>query len=336
MNCRCGRPTAGATLCVKCSETTLPIALAHIATYEEDLDTMRARSRAIRYDLFRGKGGSKEIPLSVDARFVEGQRRIEVQVDGAPVIVRVGEESRGTKVADESRNTVTTWTRVVLEEWPPIETPLCDDALCRRCNPIRAEQWRRREPTARPGRDGQPTVSTRAACVYLTRMIRHIASAEWAGELFDEMLHVEAELRRLVDNPPERWYAGPCTVGQDDLNYAALCGTDLYASIERDAVTCPDCGTQYDIAQRRDWLLAAAEDRLETAQNLAHALILLAGIKTDERRLANRIRQWSARGRIAVRDTVLEGNKLRPRYRLGDALDLLLDTTEETAKKASG
>ena len=323
--CRCGRPTAGSVLCAKCSERTLPIALANIAAYTEDLDIMRARRRAVRYDLPRGKGGSKEIPLPLDGRFVEGQRRIEIEHGGAQVLVRVGEESRGTKVADETRNTVTTWARVVLEEWPPITTPMCTDSLCRRCNPLRAEAWAR----------SAPIDTVRSCCVYLTRMLRHIAGADWAAELLEELLHAETQLRKLVDNPPERWYAGPCTAGMDGLEWAALCGEDLYASIDRDVVTCRECDSVYDIADRRTWLLAAAEDRLETAQNLAHALVLLADIDTDERRLANRIRQWSARGRIAVRDTVLEGSKLRPRYRLGDALDLVLDTTSDTRTRAS-
>jgi hypothetical protein len=335
--CRCGRPTSGASLCQKCSARTLPIALANIAAYVADLDTMRARRRAVRYDLPRGKGGSKEIPLPLDGRFVDVRREVEVQQpDGGVVRLMVGEESRGTKVADETRNTITTWTRIVLDEWPPITAPVCDDALCRRCNPLRAAAWIRHEPRAQQGRDGRPTVSTRSACAYLLRMIPHIASADWAGELLEELLHVEGQLRKLVDNPPERWYAGPCTAGQEDLAYAALCGAELYANVDRDVVRCPECETVYAIADRQAWLLAAAEDRLETATNLAHALVRLAGLETDETRLANRIVQWAKRGRIQPRDTVLEGGKERPRYRVGDAMDLILESAENERKRASG
>lgn len=325
MTCRCGRPTSGAVLCDRCAFRTLPTALANIAAYNADLDTIRARLHAVRYDLPRGKGGRKEMPLPVDLRFADRANLPDGELDesGWPRH-RLGQ---GTAVSDDARNTVTTWTRAVLEEWPPFEPLVCDDGLCRRCNPLRAEASIRRHPED----------SITSCCAYLVRMLRHIAGAEWAPQLLEELLHLEHRLRSFVDVPPSRWYAGPCTAGQDSLEWAALCGADLYAVLDRDEVTCRECGWSYSITERRAWLLAAAEDRWEITSVIARAVAVLGDYEHAEAKLAQRIRQWSRRNRLRVRDTVEMKGKLRPRYRLGDVLDLVAeDTRDDTLRRAAG
>lgn len=324
--CRCGRPTTGAYLCDHCAFSTLAIALANIAAYHDDLDTMRARTRAVRYDLPRGKGGTKELPLVVDARFADTGNR----PDGDR---RLGQ---GTALDHDTRNTITTWVRVAADDWPPLTPALCDDALCRRCNPLAAEARLRRPPV-----DG-----IASCCAYLVRMLRHIAGAPWGPQLYDELLDLERRLHRFVDNPPERWYAGPCTVGQSDLGWAALCGAELYAVMDHDDVTCRECGWTYSLTDRRAWLLAAAEDRWETAADLARAIAVLAEHGKGESYLAGRIRDWASPraatlarparpARLTARDTVTVKGRLRPRYRLGDVLDLLAaDTPQTTAETA--
>lgn len=323
--CRCGRPTSGAVLCDRCATLTLPIALANIAAYNADLDVIRARQHAVRYDLPRGKGGSKELPMVIDARFADRPNRPHGPLtdDGWPAY-RLGQ---GSAIAADTRSTLTVWARTVLQAWPPLQPLLCDDGLCRRCNPLRAEASLRRRPAE--------TVTD--CCAYLTRMLRHIAGAAWAPQLLEELLHLEHRLRSFVDVPASRWYAGPCTAGQDDLKWAALCGADLYAVLDRPEVTCRECGFTYAIAERRAWLLAAAEDRWETATVIARAVAVLGDYEHAEAKLAGRIRQWSARKRLVVRDSVPVNGRLRPRYRLGDVLDLVAeDTREETLRKAAG
>lgn len=324
--CRCGKPTAGAVLCDRCATRTLPIALANIAAYFADLDVVRARLHAVRYDLPRGKGGTKEMPLPVDLRFADRGNRPHGDPDeeGWPRF-RLGQ---GSALVDETRSTLTAWVRTVLATWPPI-SPLmvCEDLLCRRCNPLGAEAGLRRRPA-----DTVP-----GCCVYLVRMSRHIAGAEWAPQLLDELLNLEHRLRSFVDVPAARWYAGPCTAGQNDLKWAVLCGADLYAVLEQPTVTCRECDWSYSIAERRAWLLAAAEDRWETTTVIARAVAVLGDYEHAEAKLAQRIRQWHKRSQLRVRDTVEIKGRLRPRYRLGDVLDLVAeDTREDTLRTAAG
>lgn len=312
----CDRPTSGAMLCTRCAERTLPIALANIAAYYADLDVMRARLHAVRYDQAGGgKGGRKDLPLPVDARFADTANRSWLDEDGKQ---HVG--GAGTAIAWEARNTLTTWARAVLEEWPPITAPVCVDPLCRRCNPLRAEAQLRRPPA-----DSVPAI-----CVYLVRMSRHITSATWASVLLDELLDLERRLRRFVDVPPSRWYAGPCTAGQSNLTFTALCGADLYAVLDRDEVTCSECEATYSITERRAWLLAAADDRLEPASAIARAVKVLGDYPHPESWLAQRIRQWSARKQLEVRGSIKLAGRLRPTYRIGDVLDLVADDTRES------
>ncbi len=94
------------------------------------------------------------------------------------------------------------------------------------------------------------------------------------------------------------------------------CGTDLYAMPGDTQVTCPACGARYDVAERRAWLLDAAEDRLATTTEIARAITTLAGQDLTTERL----RQWAARGRLTVRARTPDD---RPLYRVGDVLSLL-------------
>lgn len=123
----------------------------------------------------------------------------------------------------------------------------------------------------------------------------------------EEITDAVAQCRRLVDRPPERWYAGPCD----------LCRADLYATSRQGQVQCrtEQCPASYDIAERRDWLLAAAEDRLVGAADLARAVSWLGAQPLTR----HRVGMWAKRGRILAKGH----DGTRPLYRVGDAIDLL-------------
>ena len=95
--CDCGRPTNGTTLCKTCTHT-LDVALANIATYYADAEITLTRRKGVRYDLPRGKGGTKTMPLPLDNRYLP--------------------DGRGTAAMHTARNAVVTWTRVILDEHP--------------------------------------------------------------------------------------------------------------------------------------------------------------------------------------------------------------------------
>lgn len=110
--CACGRPVNGTTLCRTCKHT-LDVALANIATYHHDLEAVRIRAKAVRYDLPHGKGPGRNRPLPVDDRFLP--------------------DGDGTLALHTTRNAVVTWTRVILEEHPGWPGPAHDTvtSVCR-------------------------------------------------------------------------------------------------------------------------------------------------------------------------------------------------------------
>lgn len=317
--CQCGEPTAGTVLCRRCTKT-LDVAIANVRAYVADLDTIRTRQT--RYgSAYTSKGGAgREMPLPIDLRFADypshnGDARTTGTVFG-----------RGTDLAWSARNTITGWTRVVLEEWqPPRRVIGCDDTLCRRCQPMRAEAHFRRPP-----RDDQVS-----CCHYLQRLLPRIVAAEWASDMLDEMLDLERRLRRFVDRPADRWYAGPCTAGLHGLEATWFCGTELYAELGKPEVTCRECGISYDVAERRAWLLAAAEDRWETATTIARAVVVWTDYDRGESRLVRRISDWAKRDRILVRGRREVDGRPRPLYRLGDVLDLLADDARDAEKRSA-
>lgn len=309
------RPSPDTTICRHCTKT-LDVALANIRAYYDDLDTIRTRQA--RYGdptPTRGSTG-REMPLPVDLRFTDP-------------------DGRGADLAWVARNTIIGWVRIVAGQWPPFpyvdgwSGPVCDDCLHRSCN-------QRRLRTVEHKLRRLPADTLPSCCAYLHRFLFRIAGAEWAAEMLDELLDLERRLRRFVDRPVERWYAGPCTAGMRALEATWFCGAELYAELGKPDVVCPnrDCGTRYDVAERRTWLLAAAEDRLENAVTIARAVLVLGQADSTETQLAGRIRQWARRRRIVARaDRTLEG-KTQPLYRVGDVLDLLAEDARHAAEKA--
>lgn len=134
---------------------------------------------------------------------------------------------------------------------------------------------------------------------------------EAGADAVEEIVSAVAHCHRVIDSAPSKWYAGPCNEPVENV----YCGTDLYAVAEKGNVTCRTCGATYDVASRRSWLLAAAEDQLADANTLARSVSWLGAVPLN----AARIRKWASRGQIMVKGHI-DG---RPTYRIGDAIDLL-------------
>jgi hypothetical protein len=147
--------------------------------------------------------------------------------------------------------------------------------------------------------------------------IRHHGAG---NDCISELCASFAAGRYAVDRPADRWYAGPCNAGlKDEALGVALCGVDLYAKTGARTVKCRNCEAEYDVQARRDWLLAAAEDQLADAATVGRAVSWLgADPLTPER-----VRQWAARDRLAVRATI----NGKAHYRVCDAIDLLAAST---------
>ncbi|MGI8682059.1 MAG: hypothetical protein ACR2JO_08010 [Mycobacteriales bacterium] len=296
--CPCGKPTAGGFLCDRCVHT-LDVALANIAAYHGDLDTLRTKQA--RYSVTRSRASvGRTQPLVIDGRWVDTS-------------------GTGSEVEYAVRSTVVAWTRVVLDDWPPLNQLHCEDGLCVRCSVIR----RRKHPA--------DTIAS--CCAYLQRMLgRHLSGAEYAPEMLDEMLDLERRLRRLVDSPPERWYAGVCGSVTDTDIGEVVCTRELYADPGSPFVRCGDCGCTYDVEARREVLLAEARDRLATVRTIARIVTTLGEVRASEKRTESRINTWVHRSQLTRRGQRVVDHKPRALYRVGDVLDLLAeDAREESA-----
>ncbi len=119
---------------------------------------------------------------------------------------------------------------------------------------------------------------------------------------------------RVIDRPADCKYAGPCTATITDPDGLARdCDGELYARPGATTIPCPQCGAEYDVADRRAWLLEQAEDRLLPATELARAVDGLGVPITGAM-----IRGWVHRGRLTAR-----GLPGYPVYRVGDVLALV-------------
>lgn len=206
----------------------------------------------------------------------------------------------GTDLVWVAANTLTTWVRHLLEHHPHLPGPRDTPGSC---------------------------------CAWLLTHADRIRVDEAGAELLDEMCDLEHRLARFVDRPPDLTYVGPCTAGLSGLAGTWICGTDLYAAPGEPEVTCRACNATYRTQQRHAWVLSQAEDEWNTAPTIAAALVVYSDdVSGDERRLAARIRQWAARGRLTERDRVYVKGQQVPRYRVGDVLDLVY----ETPRRAEG
>ncbi|WP_017974351.1 hypothetical protein [Actinopolyspora halophila] len=142
---------------------------------------------------------------------------------------------------------------------------------------------------------------------WLYRHLTDIRLHPAVGELCDALWHATTAVRRIIDRPPDSWYAGACS-----------CGADMYARATVGTVSCPSCGTEYDVETRRAELLEALSDQLATAEEVSHALTALGQEITPER-----IRRWVTRGKLTQRPAHPGDARKRPRYQIGEVVTLL-------------
>ena len=295
----CGKPIHdNAYICGPCGQA-LTKALHHIADLHSELDVTLTRQARI---------GSTNGPAHPP----------EVDPDSQPknvILWGVAVQSLpfhlgASKVAHDVGNTISTWARVILEErrmeLPPIPEPpigpVCNPTECkhRSCTVIR---WHVRES------------ETVHAARFIGGYVWWLRRRPEAPEAYSDLIAVASQLERIIDNPPTLKYAGPCNI----------CRKDLYVREGAGMVECRPCGMTYDMAGRREWLLEAAEDRLERAAHIAQAVTDLGSPIS-----ADRIRKWAERGRLIPHATDRLG---RPLYRIGDVRELLKADTQREAQR---
>lgn len=305
----CDRPTSGAKLCDDCCKT-LAIALVNVAAYYDDLTTVA--TKATHYGSGTATRGSigKVQPLPVDMRFVNVPMGDDDTRDGRAHL------APASALRWDVWNSVVTWCRVVMEEaGEPLFEPACRDCIHPSCTAIRRRRW--------------PRNTVRSMVAYFDRQFRWIIRTDWAPEFLDEMLDNERRLRRLVDRPADRWYAGKCSIGTDEVH----CTAELYALEGATTITCPACDYVHDVATRRDFLLDEARAYLVTATEAARALISWTDYDGIESNLVKRIDKWRDRERLEVADVTSLNGRDRHLYRLGDIQDLLVESARHEQKR---
>lgn len=306
--CRCGKPTHG-QICHDC-QTTFRYAIANVGAYWTELGTI-ARKQA-RYGTNGATKGSigKTQPLPVDMRFVSG--RPDAAHRGASI-------APGTQLRWDAWNTVAAWCRTVMENQPqtngPIHTGPCLDVSCAA---IRRRRW--------------PRNTVPSMVNYLARQFGWLVREQWAPAMLDEFLDLERRLVRMIDRPADRWYAGKCSVADDN----GECVAELYATVDRGWIDCPGCGIRHDVGERREVLLREAQDILVTATEAAGALLAWTEYDGSEAKLVDRIRKWRDRERLSTRGTIEIGGKDRTLYRLGDVQALMIEAAQQDQQRRIG
>jgi hypothetical protein len=156
----------------------------------------------------------------------------------------------------------------------------------------------------------RPTIGAQAR--WLQSYVGWLCHHQDGPEAVVEIVRAAQAARRTIDRPPALWYAGPCGAAVEQ----ATCTGELYAHAGALRVICRDCGSVYNLAARREWLLAQVEDQLMHSIALA-ALVRHLGVRVAD----STIRGYAMKGRIVAhsRDT-----RNRPLYRIGDVLEIVI------------
>jgi hypothetical protein len=156
--------------------------------------------------------------------------------------------------------------------------------------------------------------------------LRHATDEQggpYAASVFAEIRDCASRMRATVEGPADRRYLGPCgaeTVddvtavdpehGEGIRTYlVSTCEGDVYARDGAPAGRCRTCGTQYQRAERQDWIDTLRRDWLYHASEITEAY---PEIK------ANTVSKWYSRGLLASHGEHNGG----PLFKVGEVLDL--------------
>jgi hypothetical protein len=299
--CSCGKPTSGGAWCTgsrSCTHT-VDVAIAHIAAYYDDLDTIRTRQTS--YGGLAAKGSiGKAQALGVDARFLP---------DGI-----------GTLAVHATRNAVTTYARVLHDDRPELGWPK-HDTVHSVCNHFASNLA---AIAALPWAD-----EFKAEMLSVERMLTKIIDRpadRWYAGRCGAVMGTEHNGSTCAcachhGHPRTCDIDGGCGREYDNVPCPAL----LYAEPDNPFVRCKVCGTTHTVAERRADLLSEAEDREATVETITRIITTLGDRDVRSAKVSARIRQWAIRGKIESHGLRVVDGRPRPVYRVGDVLDLLND-----------
>lgn len=204
----------------------------------------------------------------------------------------------------EVSNTVTTWTRILIEHYHldmPLSIRQASELVTATNSTAHAAAW------------------------WLRKNLRSLSMHPWAGRAVDEFAAAVALAYQAIDRPPELLCAGQC--GNDG------CEEYLYVHPDAKVVTCRACESRHNVVQRHAWMVEYASDLSLSPGMCLSWVKLLMGWTIPP----GTWRSWLSRGQLQPNDHDHVG---RPTFRFGDVRDRAIewarvkaDREEERARK---
>lgn len=299
---RCGaeQTTDVAVICSDCGATVHT----HLRSVRDVLELLNDTAARLDRIEHAGGGSDDDVRRTLDSRFP-----LTAASTKSPV------SFGATEAVGEVVRVVRYWARRLAEDAIPPDLPFCthpscyDDLLGPECPQSHAAA----ERTLRRVRflDG---LSTDPA-IWLADRWQLVRRQTWAPDLAGDLSRVMGRAYGLIDQPPQTWFAGRCDVELADPDMPGttyVCGWLLEGRLDEAVVRCRGCGTQHDVAERREAMVARMPDRLVTAADAARAL------STRDRPVtSSMVRGWKRLGHLEPADVDERG---KPLYRLADVL----------------
>lgn len=225
-------------------------------------------------------------------------------------------DPRASEVAGHLRAILVSWARMVIEErgWPdPPFGPKCWPS--RRC--AHASCLRIGEYSAPPNE----LVGIGRYLLGQSNWLRHHPAA---SDALEEITTAIRAARQAVDAAPEMLTVGPC---DPKGLHGDPCTQELRVRAGREFVECAACGLTWRVADRREYLVEAAQELLVTAYVLSRFLAAY-GEPLNRRRIT----RWADAGHIVSHGCDARGNAL---YKIGEVQEVLTRVNELRRKKVS-
>jgi hypothetical protein len=162
---------------------------------------------------------------------------------------------------------------------------------------------------------------------WLMRSLTAIRLHEAGALIVDGIMATNAGCLWVIDRPAAKQYLGDCPQTHGEAALIEKCQGRIYGRQGKDRASCDTCGTEWEAALLREFLLKQLDDRLCTASEIAHLSTYL-GLLAGREQVRKRINQWHTRGLIVSHET-----KPDAMFRFGEVYVMLAQ--DDTARRSA-
>jgi hypothetical protein len=286
-------------------------------------------------------------PARESLAYILGRRLLGELETATTRQVRFGPGSGGRRATDDTpmpvnlhagdveartRNTLTTWARVVMdhrgttveEVWPDLAR--IEGA---RCKP-KGNSWCTHRSCAAITAGTRPVSLERVAQFLLDR-VNGIRYLDQAPDILADLARLRGDIESVCDAPPKLIALGQCDGTIED---GSVCGTELRARKDATLITCRYCGEPYSVQARIAQLLRRVDALQATAPVIARVLTDWMGKPLP----VDTIHQWARpRGKQGpkLERRGADPSTRQPLYRLGDVKALHQQSIQRSILKAA-